>query len=479
MGRNWRRIGVTWAALLLSAAAAGQPDATDPAGVVRYDGDALVRVRLDSTRAMRVIAQLSPDPWSHQPVNGLAEYRIPAANMEALRESGIEFEVLVEDLQRNIDAENARLRAAPAAPAPDAAWFNDFKNLAAIEAYMDELIALRPDLVTPFAIGQSIEGRTIRGIRITGAPTGRCKPGFFINGTQHAREWISPMNVVYYADRFVRDYDSDPAIRDLVDRVEFHIVPLANPDGYVYSWTSDRFWRKNRRNNGGGIFGVDNNRNWGHAWGTLTTGNGGSSNPSSQVYFGTGPFSEPENQAVRDYVLATPNIRTSNDVHSYGQLILHPWTHTSAASPDDALFGMLGQAQRSAILAVHGRSYAAGRGYLVLYPHAGTATDWFYAGAGVFSFSFELRGPGFDPPPSEILPCAQETFEAVKYMAAWIADEFPFIADWNHDCVYDLFDFLAYSNSFAAGEPEADLNGDGVLDLFDFLAFVNLFNAGR
>src|SRR5436305_1081127 len=78
-----------------------------------------------------------------------------------------------------------------------------------------------------------------------------------------AREWIAAMTTTCVADRLVRDYDRDPAIRDFVDRHDLWIVPVANPDGYQHSWSADRYWRKNRRDG----HGVDLNRNFGVAWG--------------------------------------------------------------------------------------------------------------------------------------------------------------------------------------------------------------------
>ena len=81
---------------------------------------------------------------------------------------------------------------------------------------------------------------------------------------QHAREWISPMTVMYIAERLASTYETDPRVRAILDRAEFIFVPVVNTDGYVYTWTTERFWRKNRRNNGGGSYGVDLNRNWGY-----------------------------------------------------------------------------------------------------------------------------------------------------------------------------------------------------------------------
>ncbi len=32
----------------------------------------------------------------------------------------------------------------------------------------------------------------------------------------------------------------------LLDRYQFIIIPVLNPDGYVYTWETDRNWRKTR-----------------------------------------------------------------------------------------------------------------------------------------------------------------------------------------------------------------------------------------
>src|ERR1700712_3120115 len=49
---------------------------------------------------------------------------------------------------------------------------------------------------------------------------------------------------------------------------DFYIIPIPNPDGYVFSWESDRFWYKNRQIMGPNAkcVGLDMNRNWGYKW---------------------------------------------------------------------------------------------------------------------------------------------------------------------------------------------------------------------
>ena len=51
-------------------------------------------------------------------------------------------------------------------------------------------------------------------------------------------------------------------------------------------------------------------------------------------------------------------------------------------------------------------------------------------------------------------------------------------ADLDGDGALTFFDFLAFQDLFAAGDPRADFDGDGALDFFDFLAFQGEFAAG-
>lgn len=467
-------------ALIVGLRAQAQPDAIPGEPVVRYDGHRVVTVTPRGVQDLRALGGIGIEPFVCEvPREGPCEFLVPPDRLDALVASGIPFTVVVENLQQVVDAERARLRGPQARTAT---WFDDYKNLDAVEAYMAELAALRPDLVTLLDLGTTIEGRSIRAMRIANdtVDVGHCKPAMLLNSVQHAREWITVMNTMYVADQLVRNHGTDPYLTQLVDNADFLIVPVANPDGYVYTWTTERYWRKNRRHNSGDSYGVDLNRNWGVAWGTpLPSGAAGTSVPSSDVYWGTGPFSEPETQRLRDFTLAHPEIKSHNDVHSYGQLILWSWGWSPQPCPQHAEWTALANAMRDLIRIPYNRIYRPGPIYTNIYPVAGGSVDWFYGELGILSMSYELRGGSFSPPRTDILPCAIETFPATCLQAEAMIDRYQFITDWNHDCIHDILDVLEFISDFDAADPSVDLNPDGEIDILDVLEFVQLFSERR
>lgn len=119
-------------------------------------------------------------------------------------------------------------------------------------------------------MGQSHERRDLHVMRLADAadkPQGK----IFISCGQHAREWIAPASCMHMIDTITKTYQSNGRLRALLKKYELLIAPLMNPDGYEYSRTSYRYWRKNRRNNGMGMYGVDLNRNWPGKWGNVGT----------------------------------------------------------------------------------------------------------------------------------------------------------------------------------------------------------------
>ncbi len=410
-----------WAVLAVPAPALAQspsrPAAEAPAPRERYEGHRVVEVLIRDAADLSAMEAISPDMWSHHVSPGeWAAFRIPPERVGALEASGLEFRTLVTDLAPLIEAERT------GANVRGASWFDDYHDLTDIQARIDELVALRPDLATRFIVGTSHEARQIFGVSVTG-PGAEPRPAVCFTGCQHAREWISPAVVMYILDSLINGYDTDPEIQRLVDSVEWILVPIVNVDGYQYSWGPERLWRKNRRNNGGS-FGVDLNRNWDFGWG-LSSGSSGS--PDSDTYRGPAPFSEPETSAVRDLFLANPSIRAHIDFHSYSQLVLSPWGHTTDPAPDAPLLDGLASQMEAIIESTYGTPYVSGPGGATLYLASGIIPDWSYGARGALAWTIELRpGPnngssGFILPADQIIPTCEETFPAAAFLADYIS----------------------------------------------------------
>ncbi len=398
---------LVWPAAVAAAAFFG-PSAGG-ADRVRYDGHRVVRVHLSTQEQLDTLLSLTDDVWSEAVGVDELDVRVSPDQFDRLVKSGLPFDVFIADVQALIDAEADSLRLRGADP------FGNYMDNAQVVAYLNTLAALRPDLAQTLVIGQTVEGRNIVALRITGPGAGP-KPAVVYHGCEHAREWISVPVPLFLADRLIRDYEADLGIRRLVDRCEFYVVPVFNVDGYVYSWTSERLWRKNRRNNGNGTFGVDINRNWGYQWG----GAGSSGTSSNDTYRGPSAFSEPETRAMRDLLLGLPQLVTYNDIHSYSQLLLWPWGYTPTLTPDEAIFREAALGMIARIFAPYQESYKPGAVNATLYPASGVSIDWTYGVLGVFGYSFELRdtgSTGFLLPAAQIRPNCEEIFPALMHQA--------------------------------------------------------------
>jgi hypothetical protein len=222
----------------------------------------------------------------------------------------------------------------------------------------------------------------------------------------------------------VTGYGVNPEITRLMDQVDVYLVPIMNPDGYEYSWTTNRLWRKNRRDNG--MFpvpswGVDLNRNWDDHWGLV----GSSKWPTSDTYMGPSAASEPEVQAIQRAYLASRNVIAAADVHAYSQLIMWPWGWSAEAPhPHGAQYRVIGDRMAGLIYNLTGTTYTPNP-ITALYPASGSSADFFCSdqvqerfGRRPLSMAFELRPDarskvGFLLPPTEIIPTGREFFAAL------------------------------------------------------------------
>jgi hypothetical protein len=383
-----------------------------------------VRVR-SSVDALRVM-QAASDFDDHYPISGSAgstsgTVRVYADAAEQARLRGMGFDLTV--VQRDIAAFYVARAASDVAKPAQGGSMGGFKTLAEIGTELDFLSTTYPAIVSPkFSIGTSIQGRPIWAVRISKTPLADdpTKPVAWFDALHHAREPMSAEAELLLAEDVCAAYPADSDTRRMVETRNIVIVPCVNPDGYAYNQQTNPngggLWRKNRRNNGDGTFGVDLNRNYGYQWGPQWPGSSGQTN--NDTYRGTAPFSEPETQAVRDAMLAHPPGMVFS-AHTYSDLWLFPWGYTSTPSPGDATFRTWSQIMTAS------NGWVYGPPPLVLYVCNGVTIDWSYGVLGSVGFSPEIgsTSDGFWPTPSRIQPLYQSVkpgmLESIEWSGGW------------------------------------------------------------
>ncbi len=312
-------------------------------------------------------------------------------DLDLLRASGLQWKILDKDMETS------------RAYADKGSNFGIFHTYSESAAFLDSLRLLYPQVVSAkFSLGQSGEGRDIWAVRISDNPdVDEDEPEILIDCLHHAREVMASEFGIMFAEYLAQNYGSDPEITLLLDNRELYIVPIVNPDGFIYNETTNPsgggLWRKTRRDNGDGTFGVDPNRNYPFQWAYDDVGS--SATTSSETYRGPFAGSEPIVQAMMTFINAH-SFRTGNSVHTYSNLTLYPWGYISGPTPDDAIFDQMA-AEMTKL-----NNYTPGQPGQVLYDVNGGSFDWNYGASSehtkIFSFSNEIGGSsdGFWPPES-------------------------------------------------------------------------------
>jgi carboxypeptidase T len=360
-----------------------------------------VRVEPRSAEERAAVEALSDDVWTDEGAGPLV-MTVDPPGLEKLQRTGATFQIVVDDIRAAAATEHDRLAHRTAE------FYGDYRDLDELDARMASLAERHPDLARLRTLGTSLEGRPIHALELSHGGTRE----IFVDGGHHAREWIAVMVPMCVAERLV----TDPKTRPLLDSIKFVIAPVINPDGYRYTWTTDRYWRKNRR----GDYGVDLNRNYSVAWGEA----GSSKDKTSSTYCGAAPFSEPETRAVR-HLFETDHVTAAIDFHSFSQVIVYPWSHQRAEPADRDAFAAIADRMTTAMFGTHGTEYEIRPGSSLRTGASGTVGDWAYA-HGALSFLIELRPSsmadgGFVVPPDQIEPTCDEGMAAVVALAASIA----------------------------------------------------------
>jgi len=338
-------------AVLLAVVASAQE--SDP--VVRFDGHKVLRVSLAPHHLSSVHSSLpSGLDWWKEPATSAneiswADVRVAPdqlnATIAALDGQGIQYRVMIEDVQKLADEQRV-----PAGPEDD--WFTAYHDYNATVKWVMDLANQYKNIADLVTIGKTFQGRTIYGLHITGqreTTNGAAKPGIFNDGGIHAREWIAPATVSYILFNLLDKYGKDQTVTKLVDSLDWTLVPIFNADGYSYTWTNNRMWRKTRMpNSGSSCIGTDPCRNAATGWG----GGGSSGDPCSDTYRGKAAFDQVEVKAVADYVKKLGNVKYYNNYHSYSQLWMGPFGYTFT-NPPAADFAKQQEAGKAAVTAFH------------------------------------------------------------------------------------------------------------------------------
>lgn len=337
-------------------------------------------------------------------------------------------------------------------------FFNDYRPLTSITHWMRLLSSLFTTHVRLITVGTTHTNQPIHALRLGVTPVdsrGPVEPRrtILITAGSHAREWISTSTINYVAYALITGYGHDKIATRLLEEFDWIFVPTLNPDGYEFTWNTDRLWRKTRQPTPMRFCrGLDLDRTWPFHWdGEATT----LDNPCSESYAGAEPLEAEESRSFSAW--AREEVDSGNttfvgllDLHSYSEQILYPYSYSCGAVPPKLEdLAELGQGLAKAIRA----STKGHDNYRVMsaceanvnigHSHAGSSgggsmLDWFYHELDVkkaFQVKLGDKGSyGFLLPKEYIVPTGIGMLRAVQYLGMQLSQTGP----WSiHDHDYD------------------------------------------
>jgi carboxypeptidase A2 len=371
----------------------------------RYDDYSVQRLYSITEDDIQNFYDLNVDVWAQSKTEGWVDVMLHNDQLPGFLASYPQYKTIHANVQDEIDREELAQQQQNNVSSPG--YFTYFPTNDDVTKWLKEQVDNNPGLAQSLPIGTSYLGKSIEGIRIGRNPSA---PLIWIHCTIHAREWITTTTCCLIIEDLL---GKDIA---LTDRFTFIIVPILNPDGYEYSHTNTRLWRKNRQPNSGGCIGTDLNRNYAVGWG----GTGSSPDPCSDIFRGTAAFTAPETDAEENYLVGLQNVIAFVDIHAYGGQFMSPWGWTTAYPDDyDEMYRLMQLAQ-SGIYNTGGYEYDIGTSARVIYIAAGGSDDWAYGTTSrksiVPSYTIEARGSSFIAPVSSIVPVGSEIWAGCKAM---------------------------------------------------------------
>lgn len=390
--------------------------------LVRYDNYHLYRVSISDRSQLNILQQLEQQndgfifldspTQVRMNVSVLVPPRKLADYFQLLKNTHLNSHLATNNFQAILDAENPPKKSARS---ETAFGWGEYQTLEAIYEWIDDLALQYPSILSVQSIGQTYEGRDMKLVKLS-QQSGN--PGIFLEANIHAREWITSATATWLLNELLTS--SDPAVQELATSYDWYILPVANPDGFHYTKTTNRLWRKNRYPHNILCAGVDLNRNFPYHW----MEGGASQVPCNDIYAGPEPASEIETRNMIEYYeTIADRIEFHLQFHSYGQYILLPYGYQGADYPDNYADQMeIAEAAAIGFSTRYNTPYTFGTIADVLYVDSGSTTDWahgYHQTPLSMCFEFRDNGPyGFVLPADQIIPNAEETLDALIAMLA-------------------------------------------------------------
>ena len=393
-----------------------------------------VKIALSSSRgAADIVSRLEIDHYAIDDGYLIAE--ITESAVQELKRSGYKYQVLVEDVGKELEKLNADFNAGKSDRATSRVSFEQgcmrissfiarpaafqekltlggYYSYAEMETAIDNLVAAYPTIAQKVNVGTTAESRTIWAVKISDnvGTDESGEPELLYMGLQHAREAIGGSSMIFFMQYLCENYATDTRITNLVDNREFFIIPCVNPDGWEYNRSTNPSggggWRKNRRLITGSTRGVDLNRNWSIDWGNCSApiqgppSSCGSGTASSDTYYGPNAFSEPETQSLKTFITSHQFI-AAIDQHCFGPYYSLPFgrssLHTFTTTPGTTTLDSIFYNKTSALMGKYNGMRAGNSFQSVQYEVAGGFKDWMLLGdigTGTKIKAYGLTGEG-------------------------------------------------------------------------------------